>query len=64
MGNLTDDLPEMSILIISIIIVYWVFGAKTAFYYIVIIALSMLLFRQKEIKSLFVDDITEIFKEE
>lgn len=64
MANLTDDLPELSILIVSIIIVYWVFGPKTTFSYIVIIALSMAIFRQKEIKNLFLDDVVEIFKEE
>jgi hypothetical protein len=62
--SLTDDLPELSILIVSIMLVYWVFGGKTAFSYIIVIALSMAIFRQSEIKGLFIDDIVEIFKEE
>jgi len=64
MNKITNNLPEISILIVSILIVYWFFGQKSTFNYLVIIALSMVIFRRKEIKNLFVDDIVEIFKEE
>lgn len=62
--TLTEDLPKISMLVISVLIMYWSLGSKTTFYYTVIIALSIIIFRQKEIKSLFINDIVSIFKED
>lgn len=61
-NKLSNDLPEIAILILSVLIVYWAFGQKATFYYTLVMALSIILFRQKEIKSLFVDDIVKIFE--
>jgi hypothetical protein len=59
--NIANELPQISILILSVLIVYWSFGQKATFYYTLVMALSIIMFRQKEIRNLFVNDIVKIF---
>jgi len=60
---LSNDLPQIAMLIISVLIIYWAFGSKTTFYYTVVILLSIIVYRHEEIKELFVNDLVQIFKE-
>ena len=62
--NISNDLPQIAMIVVSVVLVYWYFGQKTTFNYLTMILISIIFFRRNEIKKLFVDDLVAIFKEE